>query len=400
MPALGSTPAFFAGASDVGHLPAQDTHRTAPLHSSRAAPTHTPGSGPIKQFESTPPVPAAPSDETQQTLDHGVHSAEQIRDVTSDASSVFSNSSRENTAQWSSDRQSAGRERAVCEMCGKSFGRRADMNRHVRHVHQGRRNFRCPLCFHEFSERGHFVNHVGAVHDARRSPDRRMSIIGAIVGEASRDKLASLAEVCRIADDSSWLHSVGEVAEELSQLIRGVPPEELAASLQAHSRWAFRTSVMSGRKPRRVGSTRSEISSEGSPVSFPLPTIGGDGLMAPMTERPGSHMRWPGMPPHGQMTGMDVTAMAPPPMHLGQPMGGGHWFPSPAVPPGWAPVPPAFAPHPPPSGAWGWAPYVGYPPMAPGPWGAHWHTVPVSAAGPPTPLDVLSHQAMHSHPSH
>ena len=133
-------------------------------------------------------------------------------------------------AESTGDARSKGKARVLCADCGRSFGRQADLNRHVRHVHQRRRNFRCPFCSHEFAERGHFTSHVAAVHRRQHAADS---------SAASKQALSRLAEACRIAGNGDWASSVDSVARSLAPICRSGSTQSLVDMLVRTSRHSF-----------------------------------------------------------------------------------------------------------------------------------------------------------------
>lgn len=54
--------------------------------------------------------------------------------------------------------------RVVCEICGRSFGRKYDLKKHVEAVHLQLRPYECKTCGKRFGHKGTFNNHVRAVH--------------------------------------------------------------------------------------------------------------------------------------------------------------------------------------------------------------------------------------------
>ncbi|KAA8497782.1 Transcription factor hamlet [Porphyridium purpureum] len=67
-----------------------------------------------------------------------------------------------------------------CELCGKHFSRRTELQRHVRTVHEGEKPFACKLCGKAFSQSPHLMSHIKTVHERRRdfqceTCDRRFS---------------------------------------------------------------------------------------------------------------------------------------------------------------------------------------------------------------------------------
>lgn len=56
----------------------------------------------------------------------------------------------------------------VCEHCNKSFGLPETLQVHIRNVHNKQRDFTCPRCDRSFSEKKSLTVHIATVHDGRR----------------------------------------------------------------------------------------------------------------------------------------------------------------------------------------------------------------------------------------
>ena len=56
----------------------------------------------------------------------------------------------------------------ACPHCAAAFGEAGHLKTHVRAVHEKRRDHACPHCAAAFSEAGHLKTHVRAVHEKRR----------------------------------------------------------------------------------------------------------------------------------------------------------------------------------------------------------------------------------------
>jgi len=120
--------------------------------------------------------------------------------------------------------------RVACSDCGKSFGRQADLNRHVRHVHMRRRNFRCPFCAHEFAERGHFTSHVASVH-------KRLHHVGRM--NHDRTLLARVAESCRISPKGAWNRPSSDIAKSLASILPDMNMAKVREMVHRASREPF-----------------------------------------------------------------------------------------------------------------------------------------------------------------
>lgn len=177
--------------------------------------------------------------------------------------------------------RSKGKSRVLCADCGRSFGRQADLNRHVRHVHQRRRNFRCPFCSHEFAERGHFTSHVAAVHRRQHEADSSSS---------SKQALSRLAEACRIAGSGDWVCSVDSIARALAPICRSRCSQSLTDMLVRTTRHSF-----AGPAPRASGAREGPAQLQSGAKGAQWPTS------------PSNHGR-----PRGGSSGSDMAANSPP----------------------------------------------------------------------------------------
>ena len=56
-----------------------------------------------------------------------------------------------------------------CPLCPSSFKAKRDRDRHVRVVHEKRRDFQCPRCPKRFGEASGMRRHIRCVHDKIRA---------------------------------------------------------------------------------------------------------------------------------------------------------------------------------------------------------------------------------------
>mmetsp|Transcript_29801 Transcript_29801/g.58178 ORF Transcript_29801/g.58178 Transcript_29801/m.58178 type:complete len:275 (-) Transcript_29801:1078-1902(-) len=63
-----------------------------------------------------------------------------------------------------------------CDICGKDFRSRSEMNRHTR-VHSGERPFQCKICFSKFKQKSHLKAHL-AIHDRDAENATKLESIG------------------------------------------------------------------------------------------------------------------------------------------------------------------------------------------------------------------------------
>ncbi len=54
--------------------------------------------------------------------------------------------------------------RNTCHICGHCFAQSADLRKHIRTVHEGKRPFACDLCSKRFGEKGNLRKHRRSVH--------------------------------------------------------------------------------------------------------------------------------------------------------------------------------------------------------------------------------------------
>ena len=54
-----------------------------------------------------------------------------------------------------------------CAVCSKIFGRKAELDRHIRTVHEKRADFKCEVCLRCFTEKGSLKTHILTVHEKR-----------------------------------------------------------------------------------------------------------------------------------------------------------------------------------------------------------------------------------------
>lgn len=55
-------------------------------------------------------------------------------------------------------------QRNTCKICGHCFAQTADLRKHIRTVHEGRRDFKSDKCNKSFGERGNLKKHERSVH--------------------------------------------------------------------------------------------------------------------------------------------------------------------------------------------------------------------------------------------
>jgi KRAB domain-containing zinc finger protein len=72
--------------------------------------------------------------------------------------------------------------RHACPQCDAAFGRASTLRKHVRTVHEQRKDHACPQCDAAFGEAGHLRRHVRSVHEQRR--DHACPQCDAAFGEA------------------------------------------------------------------------------------------------------------------------------------------------------------------------------------------------------------------------
>ena len=56
-----------------------------------------------------------------------------------------------------------------CKQCGSRFADMSHLNRHVRSVHEGQREHKCPLCDSRFQNACHLRRHVRTLHEGQRN---------------------------------------------------------------------------------------------------------------------------------------------------------------------------------------------------------------------------------------
>ena len=56
----------------------------------------------------------------------------------------------------------------ACPQCAAAFGKPSDLARHVRTVHEKRKDHACPQCAAAFGEAGSLTAHVRTVHEKRK----------------------------------------------------------------------------------------------------------------------------------------------------------------------------------------------------------------------------------------
>jgi len=58
--------------------------------------------------------------------------------------------------------------RPECHMCGATFSRKHEVNRHIKIVHQAVKDYVCQICNRAFALRQHLNSHIDAVHEKKR----------------------------------------------------------------------------------------------------------------------------------------------------------------------------------------------------------------------------------------
>ena len=67
-----------------------------------------------------------------------------------------------------------------CESCGKSFGQNISLNIHIKTVHERQRDFKCESCGKFFGQKNHLNSHIKTVHEKQR--DYKCHICGKAFG--------------------------------------------------------------------------------------------------------------------------------------------------------------------------------------------------------------------------
>ena len=55
-----------------------------------------------------------------------------------------------------------------CEQCGKCLSTKSDLKRHVKIVHEKRKEFTCDICEKSFGHRPHLQRHIKSVHEGKK----------------------------------------------------------------------------------------------------------------------------------------------------------------------------------------------------------------------------------------
>ena len=59
--------------------------------------------------------------------------------------------------------------RCAFDGCNKSFGEKSDLNKHIRHVHQGIKNHTCDICNKSFGYKHHLNTHIRVFHQCEKN---------------------------------------------------------------------------------------------------------------------------------------------------------------------------------------------------------------------------------------
>ena len=57
--------------------------------------------------------------------------------------------------------------RVVCDLCGKSFSKRKNLNAHSKIIHEEIKNHKCETCGKEFSRGIGLKDHINSIHEGK-----------------------------------------------------------------------------------------------------------------------------------------------------------------------------------------------------------------------------------------
>jgi uncharacterized C2H2 Zn-finger protein len=58
--------------------------------------------------------------------------------------------------------------KVLCGECGQCFGQNSDLKKHIRTIHEQRKDFQCPTCHMTFGHSSTLARHIRTVHEQRR----------------------------------------------------------------------------------------------------------------------------------------------------------------------------------------------------------------------------------------
>jgi uncharacterized Zn-finger protein len=58
--------------------------------------------------------------------------------------------------------------KVLCGECGQCFGQNSDLKKHIRTIHEQRKDFKCPTCQLTFGQSSTLARHIRAVHEQRK----------------------------------------------------------------------------------------------------------------------------------------------------------------------------------------------------------------------------------------